>query len=146
MSKDLWIKFFHIFTANGWKSEGIEDDLHKYSLVVLADYETKVYACVAEDEKGIEICGDLGVLWLEGKYEYADRPLTLNQLEDAKQGIINAQNNLLAIGIPFCSDYKFYGKNTYNKTRKNEKTRKIWGIDKYATQLIKGEKLKKLTN
>lgn len=56
-------------------------------------------------------------------------------LDDIRQGIRLAQDNLLTLGIPFCADYKFIDKNAGNKKRRNDKVRKLWNIQEAIAEV-----------
>ena len=68
-------------------------------------------------------------MWLEAIYE-CERNwcLSYNDIEDMQEAIIHAEENLLKIGMPFIKDYKFHGKNAANKSRRNEKLRRMYKL------------------
>lgn len=98
------------FAQNGWKWEkdrSLEkDDYDVFSMTFLVTYDVKVYACVSRYSGHLALEGHYGVMWLESEYEY-DRPHSIDELEEMKQGMAYAEDNLLRIGIPFSPDYKF---------------------------------------
>lgn len=98
------------FAQNGWKWEKDrsleENDYDVFSMTFLVTYDVKVYACVCRHSGNLALEGHYGVLWLESEYEY-DRPHSIDELEEMKQGMAYAEVNLLRIGIPFSPDYKF---------------------------------------
>ena len=40
-----------------------------------------------------------------------------------------AEDNLLAIGMPFTPDYQFHGRNKANKKRRNDKLRRLYNLE-----------------
>ena len=111
--------------SNGWsweKNKSLEtDDYDVFSMTFLVTYKVKVYACIARCKKHLCVDGYLGVLWLESEYEY-DRPLSISELGEMKEGMAYAEDNLLLIGIPFSPDYKFID-DAEEKTKRNMELR-----------------------
>ena len=134
----LWKGDFHNYIwyslhANGWKY--VMDDPDKgekaedlYQIDILGEYETTVTAHIVTDISGFKHFAHLGVSWLEGKYEYQEQPLGYTELEDMIYALENAEDNLLALEIPFDGKYEFHGKNKANKKRRNDAIRRRMDI------------------
>ena len=117
----LWNKM----ASNGWqweKERSLEiDDYEVYSMTFLVAYEVKVYACISSSSKHLCNDGYYGVMWLEAEYEY-DRPHSISELGEMKEGMEYAEDNLLLIGIPFSPEYKFID-NAEEKIKRNTELR-----------------------
>lgn len=131
-------KPLHILGHNGWRwlmydkdKLSITTDYEQYAAEFLGrDYSSTVVAIVSEYPDHLKLDGHYGVLWLEAVYENKrDGCYSIDDMEDMKQSIINAEENLLMIGMPFTKDYKFHGKNTANKMRRNSKLRKLYDLE-----------------
>ena len=130
----------HILCGNGWEWHHYNDDwliqmdgnedYGQYTLDVLGyGYTTTVRAAVAEYSRHLEVNGHYGVLWLDAA-RYENRPPYEEQaLEDMKIAILNAEDNLLAIGMPFSPNYIFHG-DIETKKKRNERLRLRYGLDK----------------
>ena len=114
----------HILGHNGWEWLPYEKDMlsittdyDQYKAVFLGGvYSSTVVAIVSTYRKHLELDGHYGVLWLEAVYENErDGCYSIDDMEDMIQAIINAEENLLTIGMPFTKDYRFHGKNIANK-------------------------------
>jgi hypothetical protein len=55
------------------------------------------------------------------------------------QAIINAEENLLTIGMPFTKDYQFHGKNVANKIRRNNRLRRMYNLDEKEAEDLKDD-------
>lgn len=121
--------FWRVFHSNGWSiyypedysSEKREETESLYEITLLEEYECTVTAHVITDSHQLGINGEYGVMWLNVKYEYEDADgHSWRELDEMKSAIIDAEDNLIAIGIPFEAEYEFHGKNRANKKRKND--------------------------
>ena len=121
--------FWRVFHSNGWSfcfdkdfsAETKEEHESLYVIVLLEEYQCTITAHVITDSYQLRINGEYGVMWLNVKYEYNDDDgHGWDELKEMEDAIIDAEDNLVAIGIPFCSDYEFHGKNRANKKRKND--------------------------
>ena len=155
----LWKNDFHNYIwyslhANGWKyvmhdpnfNEGKAEDL--YQLTILGEYETTVTAHIVTDIDGFRHFAHLGVSWLEGEYEYQEQPLSFEALDDMRYALENAEDNLLALGIPFDDKYDFHGKNKANKKRRNDAIRRKLNIAEQEEKIraeIKKQREEKIT-
>lgn len=130
----------HIMCSNGWewhtyntdwliKMDDSEEYI-QYTLDILGhSYNTTVRAVVASHSKHLVLDGHYGVLWLDAaKYEN-DPPYDEHALTDMLRAIELAEDNLLAIGMPFTPDYQFHGRNKANKKRRNDKLRRMYDLD-----------------
>lgn len=130
----------HIMCSNGceWHTYNTDwlikmddsEEYNQYTLDILGhSYNTTVRAVVASHSKHLCIDGHYGVLWLDAaKYEN-DPPYEEHALTDMLCAIELAEDNLLAIGMPFTPDYQFHGRNKANKKRKNDRLRKLYNLD-----------------
>lgn len=121
--------FWRVFHSNGWSiklakdfsSQTREDEESLYEITLLEEYECTVTAHVVTDACQLNINGEYGVMWLNVRYEYQDEDgHCWRELEEMQGAIIDAEDNLLAIGIPFETNYVFHGRNRANKKRKND--------------------------
>ena len=121
--------FWRVFHSNGWSvrlPEGLsaqtrEEHESLYEITLLENYECTVTAHVITDSYQLGINGEYGVMWLNVQYEYIeDEGHSWNELEEMQAAIIDAEDNCLAIGIPFEENYEFHGKNRANKKRRND--------------------------
>lgn len=131
-------KPLHILCHNGWKWLSYDKDklstiteYEQFAAEFLGgNYSSTVVAIVSEYPCHLHLDGHYGVLWLEAVYENKrDGCYSIDDMEDIKQAIINAEENLLMIGMPFTKDYRFHGRNVANKKRRNEKLRKIYDLE-----------------
>lgn len=88
-------------------------------------YSSEITAVVYGTQSHLVNSGDYGVTRLEAKYEH-NPPHKYDELEDMQQAIIEAEENLLAIGMPFVRGYKFHGGNVEKKKYRNGKLRCIY--------------------
>lgn len=140
----------HILCENGWEWHHYNsdwlikmddtEDYFQYTLTVLGKgYHTTVRAVVSAHSKHLVVDGHYGVMWLDAaKYEN-DPPYEEHALEDMLTAIEYAEDNLLKIGMPFVPDYKFHGKNKANKKRRNDKLRKLYGLDELERKDIEND-------
>lgn len=117
--------FWRVFHSNGWKvvltANKDEDQEDTYTMTLLEEYECTVTAHVVTSAMNLKINGEYGVMWINVKYEYQDEDgHSWGELEEMQSAIIDAEENLVRIGIPFESTYEFHGKNRANLKRKNE--------------------------
>ena len=121
--------FWRVFHSNGWSvrfdpdfcAKNREEYESLYEITLLEEYQCMVTAHVITDAYQLGINGEYGVMWLSVKYEYQDDDgHSWRELEEMQSAIIDAEDNLLAIGIPFEKDYEFHGKNRANKKRRND--------------------------
>ena len=119
--------FWRVFHSNGW-SHQFPKDFEKdktredlYVMTLLEEYECTVTAHVITDAQSLDITGQYGVMWINVNYEYQDDDgHSWGELSEMQSAIIDAEDNLVKIGIPFVDDYDFHGKNRANKKRKND--------------------------
>ena len=132
-SNDVHSRFFDYFTKTGWAQKFLECEMGNsvYSLRILETYYTEVFAIVSDTEASVTEHGDLGIIWLEGNYEYQENNLCHADLKNISDALDTAEELLLTIGIPFVEDYKFHGTNAAKKARKNVCIRLKWEIDKW---------------
>lgn len=121
--------FWRVFHSNGWHvkfpedfdREHREEQESLYEITLLEEYECTVTAHVITDSYQLNINGEYGVMWFDVQHEYADtNGYSWSELDEMTSAIIDAEDNLLAIGIPFEEKYEFHGKNRANKKRKND--------------------------
>ena len=121
--------FWRVFHSNGWSVKFAEDfssqnrEEHEslYEITLLEKYEVTITAHVITDSYQLNINGEYGVMWLNAKHEYNDEEgYSWGELDEMQAAIIDAEDNLLAIGIPFEEKYEFHGKNRANKKRRND--------------------------
>lgn len=111
--------------SNGWRwVNNLKDNTEEalYTMTFLERYDCKITAHIADRERGLDIDGCYGVLWLDVDYEYDH--LSWSEIEEMQQAILDAEDNLLLIGIPFTELYTFHGKNAVNKKRRNDSIRR----------------------
>ena len=127
-----------ILSRNGWEWLSYEeeylsttDTLYQYKAVFLgAGYSSTVVALISDRPDHLKLDGHYGVMWLEAIYENErDGCLSYEDMEDMQTAIIFAEENLLRIGMPFTPDYKFHGKNTANKKRRNDQLRRLYRLE-----------------
>ena len=131
----LWRNDFHNYVwyslhANGWKytlTDTEKDEEDTYMIPILGTYETTVTAHISSDISGFKKYGCLGVIDIEGEYEY-EAPYGYNDLEDILYALEQAEDNLLTLEIPFDEHYEFHGKNKANKKRRNKAIRLRLGM------------------
>jgi hypothetical protein len=138
----------HILGHNGWEWLHYEKDMlsittdyDQYKAVFLGGvYRSTVVAIVSTYRKHLELDGHYGVLWLEAVYENErDGCYSIDDMEDMIQAIINAEENLLTIGMPFTKDYQFHGKNVANKIRRNNRLRRMYKLDEKEAEDLKDD-------
>ena len=121
--------FWRVFHSNGWdfsfpsdfESNNREEHESLYSMVILEEYKCTVTAHVITDSYQLGINGEYGVMWINVEYEYdSEDGHSWSELEEMRAAIIDAEDNLVKIGIPFESGYDFHGPNRANKKRKND--------------------------
>ena len=127
-----------ILSSNGWiwlcyekDHLSITEELDQYKADFLGnDYHSTVVALVSTHKKHLAFDGTYGVMWLEAVYENERNGcLSYGDMEDMQSAIVLAEENLLRIGMPFTPDYRFHGKNTANKKRRNDKLRRLYNLD-----------------
>ena len=133
-------KPLHILCCNGWEWHHYNtdwliqmddtEDYFQYTLEVLGhSYKSTVRAVVASHSRHLCIDGHYGVLWLDvAKYEN-NPPYEEHALTDMITAIGYAEDNLLAIGMPFTPDYDFHGRNKANKKRRNDALRRKYNLE-----------------
>lgn len=121
--------FYELFYSNGWLRTQPTYDYATYKMQLYADYKYECYAQVSENEDHLNNSGYYGINWIDVKPLDFDIPYGLNELEDMKEAIIVAENNLLTIGVPFIEDYAFNGRNAANKKRRNDALRRKLKIE-----------------
>ena len=128
--------------SHGWLSLfgddiPVDKRLRQYTKSIIAhDYDTTCIANVCEDERGMEPCGEFGILWIECLYsEDAPPPYSYNNLQDMLAALTMAEDDLLMIGIPFAAKYEFHGKNAANKKRRNDALRRKNNCDEIEKEL-----------
>lgn len=137
MDKKKKVRFFNLFTQNGWfpiydEAYKGEDTYAVYEFTLIAKfYKSRCFAHIAESVDSISIGGHLGVGWVVVEYEYNDRPYGYNDLEDMKEAINCAEKNLLAIGIPFQDNKSFHGseEEIAEKIKRNNELRQNLGLE-----------------
>lgn len=151
--------FWRVFHSNGWSVKFDEDFSRQdrerreslYEITLLEDYEVTITAHVITDSYQLNINGEYGVMWLDAKHEYNDEEgYSWGELDEMQMAIIDAEDNLLKIGIPFEKNYEFHGKNRVNMKRRNdalirklgitEKNKKDW--EEYKEAMKKREEKK----
>lgn len=140
-------KPLYILCGNGWEWHHYNTDwliqmddseeYTQYTLKVLGyGYYTIVRAVVSEFSQHLCINGHYGVIWLDAaKYEN-NPPYEENALKDMIKAIERAEDNLIKIGMPFCPDYKFHGRNKANKKRRNDKLRRLYDLERFEKEGI----------
>jgi hypothetical protein len=151
--------FWRVFHSNGW-SVKLDKDFSSldrenreslYEITLLEEYEVTITAHVITDSYQLNINGEYGVMWLNAEYEYNDEEgYSWSELDEMQAAIIDAEDNLLKIGIPFEKNYEFHGKNRANMKRRNdalirklgitEKNKKDW--EEYKEAMKKREEKK----
>ena len=121
--------FWRVFHSNGWSvkfaedfsSQNREERESLYEITLLESYEVTITAHVITDSYQLNINGEYGVMWLNAKHEYNDEEgYSWEELDEMQMAIIDAEDNLLKIGIPFKKGYEFHGRNKANKKRRND--------------------------
>lgn len=130
--------FLHMLGDNGWMwqtyKEWYDEDYYKYKCTFLNVYRTEVLAVVACAPHHLVTEGHYGVLWLEA-VGYPDccrdenNGYSFGDIQDILTCLEIAEENLVRIGVPFCPDYKFHGRNKANLKRRNDATRKKLNMD-----------------
>lgn len=126
--------------SHGWLSlfgDDIPVDrrLRQYKKNIIAhDYDTTCIVNVCENDRGMEISGEFGILWVECLYS-EDAPYTYDNLQDMLAALVMAEDDLLMIGIPFAAKYEFHGKNAANKKRRNDALRKKYKCEEIEKEL-----------
>ena len=151
--------FWRVFHSNGWSIKFNDNFSNQgevyeslYEITLLEEYKVTITAHVITDNYQLSINGEYGVMWLNAKHEYNDEDgYSWHELNEMQTAIIDAEDNLLKIGIPFEKNYEFHGKNKANKKRRNdalirklnitEKNQKDW--EKYKESMKKCEERKK---
>ena len=134
--------------SHGWLSVFQDDipvdkNLRQYAKSIISrEYDTICIVNVCEDEKGMELSGEFGVLWIECLYS-EDEPYTFNNLQDMLTALVMAEDDLLMIGIPFAAKYEFHGKNAANKKRRNDALRRKYECDEIEKELERKRMLKR---
>lgn len=128
----------HAFCENAWRWDQKRsiDDISKLNYFVaniLVKYDVIVTAVVSDNEESMSLDGHLGVIWLEAEWENND--MSYHDLECMLKGIELAEDNLIKCGIPFTEDYKFHGKNWYQKQKKNKTIRKALKLEELEKEL-----------
>lgn len=129
-------KALTIMGRNGWefispgeKKSILDEGIQFKSTFLGKTYKSTIIAIVAQYKKDLDICGSYGVLWLEAAYEYKQPAYTWHDLEDMKECIIAAEENLLCIGMPFQKDYIFHGENVEEKMKVNKTLRELYNLE-----------------
>lgn len=119
-----------IMTQNGWKYIGHRENVgEQYQMTFLSEYDVGIIASVAESWMDVRIAGSLGVLELDvGNYE-CDMPYMRDELYWMIDALNMAEDNLIKIGMPFTSGYRFSGRNAANNARRNQKLRRIFDLN-----------------
>ena len=119
----------HILCRNGWEwiTEDDHIDYYVYNAKFLGTYTTTVSAIVSDNPKHLYHHGHYGVIWIAAEYE-CNLPYSVDDMQDMMHAIDLAEKNLLLIGMPFSPDYDFQSDKA-NRKRRNEKLRKIYGLD-----------------
>ena len=137
-----------IMWSHGWLSVfqddiPVDNNLRQYAKNIISrEYDTICIVNVCEDEKGMELSGEFGVLWIECLYS-EDAPYTYDNLQDMLAALIMAEDDLLLIEIPFAAKYEFHGKNVANKKRRNDALRRKYKCDEIEKELDKKRMLKR---
>lgn len=134
MRNDQAINWLRLLGENGWQwssEKSYDDDYSFYEARILGSgYDVGCWARVSDGYKGYKACGDYGVAWIEcdvSTYTTADY-LDWNDAQEIMYAIDHAESNLLQCGIPFTAAYRFHGKNTSNKVRRNAALRRKLGL------------------
>lgn len=123
-----------IFCENAWdwSQDGDIDDYEDsfiYTAEFLGEYTTKIRAIVSANINHLRRHdGHYGILWLEVESYECEPPYFDDHLKDMLHVIDIAEKNLLAIGMPFTPEYEFHS-NKGNRKRRNEKLRRMYGLD-----------------
>lgn len=130
----------HILCRNGWtwhsydtdpiiKMAAPNDEYFVYTNTFLGWYNTTVMAAVSAHSGHLCVDGHYGVLWLSAVDYECNKPYSVDDLKDMIAAIGFAEEHLLKIGMPFTPDYQFQGKNAANRKRRNDKLRRMYGLD-----------------
>lgn len=127
--------FFRFLTSNAWEFIVDHDntDYSKYKAKFLCSYEITCYAHITERKSQLKHSGSYGVAWIDAEHEN-EAPYNLTMLREMGNAILMAEDNLLLVGIPFCYDYSFHGRNAANKKRRNESLRRKYNLDEEEKQ------------
>lgn len=128
--------YWMMFNENGWVDceRDLGDDTHEFQLRVLAMNWHDVRAVWL---KSLDVCGDIGVGWIDikpddnGDHEFLDEA----EENDIRLARKLAEENLLRLGIPFVEDYKFVDDRGKRKARINKAIRKRLDVDGYIEKL-----------
>ncbi len=143
--------FWRVFHSNGWTHQfpsNFEEDKEQedlYIMEILEEYKCTITVHVVTDARSLKLNGEYGVMWIDVEYEYHDEEgYDWCELKEMQDAIIDAEDNLVKIGIPFDSDYEFHGRNRANMKRKNDAlVRKLNLIERAKEDLQKYEETKK---
>ena len=133
-------KPLYILCKNGWQWHSyntdpimeLYDNTEEYSIYTNTflgmSYTTEISAVVSEYKNHLETDGHYGVLWLDVIRYECEPPHCARRLKDMLCAIDAAEEHLLKIGMPFSPYYEFR-RDKYNRTRKNNKLRKLYGLE-----------------
>ena len=111
MAKKIELSYLdmgRILKENGWRlsdyDPGNEYNFYDFTLFS-SGYEVAVRAWLSDSEEGFSFGGELGVAVLEVNEDEVDLSLSSDSLKIMLKAIELAEDNLLAIGIPFETKY-----------------------------------------
>lgn len=129
-------RFFTTLHHNGWFTSNLDEeqeDFSVYKLSIISDsYNCTIHAFICRHFSHMDFGGELGIEFLELEYEY-EQPYSPADVQDMLAAFKYAEQNLVAIGIPFVSNYRFHQdsiKDTNRLIRLNKKNISVWGLDK----------------
>ena len=134
--------------SHGWLSLfgddiPVDKRLRQYTKSIIAhDYDTTCIVNVCENEYGMELSGEFGILWIECLYS-ENAPYTYDNLQDMLAALTMAEDDLLMIGIPFAAKYGFHGKNAANKKRRTDALRRKYKCDEIEKELDRKRMIKR---
>lgn len=126
-------KFFDVLTSNGWKwiprNDLPKDEPTQYGKRFGYDYVVECtidfiqypHQLTQDNHYGVQ---KVDAHWVQGE------PLCYADLSLIIKSVIQAEENLLAIGIPFRPNYIFHGRNRSGKRNRNKELRRNLGLAK----------------
>lgn len=125
-----------ILCKNGWnylkpyENISLADEFSQFKASFLGNNEVyTVVAVVSMYKRDLDLDGHFGVLWLEVSNLENTSCFSVSDLEDMKEALSAAEENLLLIGMPFSSNYNFHGSDPEERARINTNLRKYYDLD-----------------
>ncbi len=101
-----------------------------YEMTIPSVFCATIRVWLSDSHRALKAHGAYGIIRLEvSKYPIRSLPFEDYDVDSLMEAIELAEDNLLAIGVPFASRRKFHGSNAANKRRRNETLRKKFNLD-----------------